>query len=357
MNSENGEIMIYMQRFTASVIALLNTMKKGVEKIDTLSDNDQKLKDRLFHAIDKFSHGLKNQTDEFDYSKFIKKVYYCLRDDNTLKMVREKDPKLFSMRDANNRIITIIPGVDIRFAMKYLNEDELKEFWPNFYLFISSTFRMIQLINSDKLQNNEVITETIEYMNKEIALTGVIFDKQIFNPFIGVQDENGEKLTVEQMFNTTGIKPVDISNVGSMESMLNMMGVENLISTENLKKQLDGLGEEHVTEATTKIVEMLGAQNNDDVKEVCGTLIKDIVENLKTNGIENIGSTLMNVANMTKGKLDINKMKKTAMSMQYFMNNSTEKMKEMRDTDGNPIGENLMNTLSSYMNLMNQQKQ
>jgi len=353
MSYDDREMLIHMQHFTASVITLLNTLKTIDRSIENLNAKELKTKERLFKAVDKFMIGLKNQTEDFDYSKFIKKVFYSLRSVEALRMLKEKDSSLFSMRDENNRIVTILPGIDIRFAMKYFDEQEKKDFWPNFYLFVSSTFAIIRMTNPDRMIDCVEMDETIQIMKLEIAQTGVMFGKQIFNPFIGVTNEN-ERLTVDQMFTANGIKPVDASSAGSMESMLNMMGVENLISTDNLKKQLENLGAEHVDEATSKIVEMLGAQDNEDVKEVCGTLIKDIVENLKTNGIQNIGSTLMDIANKTKGKINMEKMKQTASSMQYFMNNSTEKMKEMKDENGNPIGENLMNTLSSYMGMMNQ---
>jgi len=352
MSYDDREMLVNMQHFTASVITLLNTLKITCESIENLNAKDLKTRDRLIKAVDKFTSGLKNQTEDFDYSKFIKKVFYSLRSVDALRMLKEKDPCLFSMRDENNRIVTILPGIDIRFAMKYFSEQEKKDFWPNFYLFVSSTFAIILMTNPERMINCTEMEETVRIMKLEIAQTGVMFGKQIFNPFIGVQNEN-DRFTVDQMFAANGIKPVDVSNAGSMESMLNMMGVENLISTDSLKKQLENLGSEHVDEATSKIVELLGAQDNDDVKEVCGTLIKDIVENLKTNGIQNIGSTLMDIANKTKGKINMEKMKQTASSMQHFMNNSTEKMKEMKDENGNPIGENLMNTLSSYMSMMN----
>ena len=355
MSYDDQKMLIHMQHFTASVISILNTLKSSCETIATPNAKDSKAINRLFGAIDRFTTGLKNQTEDFDYSKFIKKVFYSLRSPEALEMLKTKDPSLFSMRDENNRIITILPGIDIRFAMKYFGDQEQKDFWPNFYLFVSSTFAIIRLTNPERMSNCVQLDEVDRIMKLEIAQTGVLFGKQIFNPFIGLNNEN-ERLTVEQMFANNGIRPIDPTNfsgAGSMESMLNMMGVESLISTENLKKQLENLGSEHVDEATSKIVEMLGAQDNEDVKEVCGTLIRDIVDNLKTNGIQNIGSTLMDIANKTKGKINMEKMKQTASSMQHFMNNSTEKMKEMKDENGNPIGENLMNTLSSYMNMMN----
>lgn len=352
MSYDDQEMLIHMQHFTAAVISILNTLKSSCETIEMTNVKESKARERLFKAVERFMIGLKNQTDDFDYSKFIKKVFYSLRSIEALKMLEEKDPSLFSMRDENNRIITILPGIDIRFGMKYFGEQEKKDFWPNFYLFVSSTFAIIRMTNPERMNNCIELDEVDKIMKLEIAQTGVMFGKQIFNPFIGVMNDN-ERITVEQMFATNGIKPVNFSSTGSMESMLNMMGVESLISTDNLKKQLENLGSEHVDEATSKIIEMLGAQDNPDVKEVCGTLIKDIVENLKTNGIQNIGSTLMDIANKTKGKINMEKMKQTASSMQYFMNNSTEKMKEMKDENGNPIGENLMNTLSTYMNMMN----
>lgn len=348
---ENSELLPYMQHLTASVVSILELIQKSCNNLDKtkLHEKHASAIDRLLSAVQKFLYGVKNQDDDFDYSRFIKKVYYSLRNEDALTMLKNKNTDLFAMRDENNKIITILPGIDIRLAMTHMTDEHINAFWPHFYLFTASAFTIVHKTNKNKEAIMTDVLETIEYLNKEIQKTGILVGDSIFNPFVGLNsDVPTSEFTIEKLF-SGNVPEVVTGNGSGIETMLSTLGVEKLLDPSKLKEQLENIGDDQICEATDKIIEMLGAQNNDDVKEVCGTLIKDIVDNLKQNGLSNIGESLMDIANQTKQKVNIDKMKKTAMSMQNFMNSSSETMMNIKDEKGNPIGQNLMNIMTSCM--------
>ena len=145
----------------------------------------------------------------------------------------------------------------------------------------------------------------------------------------------------------------------SIDSFLTMLGVEKMFDEKKLNEELKSIGNEQINEATEKIVGLLGAKDNSEIKETCNTLIKEIVTEFKENGISNIGETLKKVAENAKKTIDITKMKKTGESMHQFMTNSQDKLKDMKDAKGNPIGQQMMNSMAiplSMMKFMNPEK-
>ena len=65
----------------------------------------------------------------------------------------------------------------------------------------------------------------------------------------------------------------------------------------------------------------------------------------------------MKVAENAKTNIDAKKMQKIAEQMQYFMANSQDKLKNMKDAEGNPIGGQLMKMTGplSMLNMFNKQ--
>lgn len=340
MEQQNGNLLLFMQRFTASAISLLDLMKTTCETIDdatmlTMNEQEKMSVAKLVDAIKRLLDGMKKKDDEldsdnFNYSKFIKKVFYSLRTSDALDFIKNRDSKLFSMKDENNKIITILPGIDTRIAFVFMSDETKANFWKTFYLFSRAAFEIIKTTNPKKFEKYTAVQDTMIYLDDEITKNNLL-GSATFNPFIGI-GESGE-YSVDKLFAQNATQ----AEVDNMTSMLSLMGVEKLIDPEKLKEQLNDINDENVTEATDKIIDMLGAQNNSDIKEVCSTLIKDIVANLKTNGLANISDTLMTVANNARSKLDVKKMKQTAEGMHAFMENSIGKMSNMANENKNGV--------------------
>ena len=350
---DNKKLVIQIQRFTASSIGMLNLLRdvcnfRLTNDLD-ISQKEKTLTTKFLNSSQNFITDIKQNTDDFNSTRFVKKAYNALHTVDGCNYLKAKDANLLSMRDENKRIVTIISGIDMRIGYRLLNKQQLEQFWQYIYLFTSSVYNMIKQANIIKFNNKPHVIATLQYIENELTKTGVIFNNMIFNPFIGI-GENKEQYSLNEMF--TG-KELPKEHKMSIDNVLNMMGVNKMLDEHKLNEQLKDIGQEQVNEATEKIASLLGAENNTEIKEVCETLIQDIVVNLRENGIGNIGETLQKVAQNARGKIDIGKMQKTAESMKNFMANSQERVKDLKDEHGNPIGEELLNNLSMPMNMLN----
>jgi hypothetical protein len=352
--NSNKETVNYIQRFTASSISMLNLLQTGCIKQNTEDsrNKDKRIKDKFMESSQKFIDTMKDPNEEFDYTRFIKKAFTTLKTKEQCAQIRSKDPELLNIRDKENKIVTILPGLDLKIGYKCLTEEEKVIFWQYMYLFIDSVFCLIRNNNVSKFPRYEHVVETLIFIDVELAKTGVMFKNQIFNPFVGVDGDGDDKTgySVDQMF-TGGELPKQ--HQMSIESVLSMLGVDKMFDEKKLNEELKEIGDKQINEATEKIVGLLGASNNPEVKDVCNILIQDIVNNFKENGISNIGDTLKKVAENAKKNIEISKMKKTAESMKFFMANSQNNMKDMKDANGNPIGQQMMNSMAIPLNMMN----
>lgn len=351
---DNKETIVQIQRFTASSISMLNLLKETCSK-----QQDQDLSEKMIRSRDKFIStsesiidNMKDPDEEFDFTRFIKKAFSTLKTKSSCELLINKDEKLFEIRDESNKIQTILPGLDLKVGYGFLTDSEKITFWQYMYLFSSSVFRMMKSSNEESFERKySDVIESMKKIEDEIAKTGIMFNNHIFNPFIGVgDDKKGQMYGVNELF--TGGELPKQQNV-SIESVLSMLGIDKMFDEEKLHEELKNFSDENATEATARIASLLGANNNPEVMEVCNMLIKDIVKNFKETGLSNIGETLANVAENAKKTIDQNKMAKTAKSMQYFMQNSKELMSSMKDANGNPIGEQLMNSMSIPLSMMN----
>ncbi|VBB18295.1 hypothetical protein YASMINEVIRUS_758 [Yasminevirus sp. GU-2018] len=357
MSADNRETIIQIQRFTASSISMLNLLRTACLRMNDaeLSERVVKGKARFMTSSQSFIDQLKDPETDFDYTRFIRKAFGTLKTTTHCEMLVNRDGKLFEARDEDGKIMTILPGLDLKVGYNFLDEKETVVFWQYMFLFSSAVFRLIKASNESAFEKKYVhVANAMTSMEAEIAKTGIMFNNQIFNPFIGVGDDK-TGYSVNEMF--TGGELPKQQNV-SIESVLSMLGVDKMFDEQKLQDELKNFNEQHATEATDRIVGLLGASNNPEVREVCNVLIKDIVSNFKQNGINNVGDTLMKVAENAKKTIDAKKMQQTAESMKYFMANSQETMKDMKDANGNPIGQQLMNSMAvplSMMNLMSKQ--
>jgi hypothetical protein len=353
-SNTNKDTVIYIQRFTVSSISLLNLLQSVCtnQPTDKIQGKDRKAVDKFIESSQKFIDTMKNPDEDFDYTRFIKKAFSVLKTEEQCIQIKEKSSDLLNIRDGENKIVTILPGLDLKIGYKFLSESEKINFWQYMYLFIDSVFCLIKITNPIKFPKYEHVVETLKFIEVELSQTGIMFKDQIFNPFIGIGD-NLTEYSVDQMF-TGGELPKQ--HQMSIDTILSMMGVDKMFDETKINEQLKGIGEDQVNEATEKIIGLLGASDNKEIKDTCNTLIQDIVNNFKENGISNIGDTLKKVAENAKKTIDITKMKKTAESMKNFMANSQEKMKDLKDAKGNPIGQQMLNSMSvplSMMNMMN----
>jgi len=349
-NNDSFSLSNQIQWFTASSIGILELLQTSCQR----QDQGDRYIDRFISSSQKLIENLKELDQNFDYSRFVKKAFSVLKTPESCSLLREKNSKLLNLRDENNKKITIIPGIDLGIGYKTLTPEENIQFWQFMFLFSSSIFSMIKASNSEKFSKYVHVEQTNQHINDVLMKTGVLFNDRVFNPFIGLGEKDGT-YQLDDMF-TQGELPKQ-QNV-SIESVLKMMGVDKMFDETKLNEQLKNLTDTQMKEATDGILKLMGAQNNPEVKEVCDLLVHDIVSQLKEGGfnLNNMSDTMFKVAENAKDRIDMDKMRKTVSSMKNFMENSHEKIRNMKDENGNPIGEQLMSKMAgplSMINLMN----
>lgn len=352
--AENRETVTQVQIFTASSIYFLTILRDVCTKKTNTECTEKELYalNRFINTSNEFIKQIKSNNDdeEFDYSRFVKKAFDTLKVKEHCEYLKNKDGMLFEVRDENNKIMTIIPGIDIKLGYKLLDEKERDVFWQHMYLFASSVFTLIKIYNNDSFgRKYAYVGDLLEYIKNDISKTGVLCKTGIFNPFIGITTKGGT-YGINDM-STHGELPAQ-QNV-SIESLLSVMGVEKILDQDKLNSMFKDIKDEQVAVALDQVVGLLGANNDPEIKEVCGLLVKDIVSNIKENGFTNLGEMFQKLTENAKKNIDQKKLMKTAVGVKSFMANSEEKMKEMTNEKGEPVGEQLLSMMSVPLKMMN----
>lgn len=317
------EIGLNYKLFTSSIVLL---SKFILEKI-----NKQEDKNKTFIFIvdvcDKLINTYEGLPIEKDDGTIIKKVYTVLK--NNIELLCNQDEKLFNKRNAKNKIITFIPGLDLRVIYKLLNDEDKQTVWNYIKLIFISVVKLIYSSNKTKCDEN--IVNICNDFEKDLIKKGININVMKFNPFVGVSANNNHLIDINQINSET-----DINN------MFNMLNIDKLIDIEQLKDQLSKLSDTDIKSTTSNITSMLG-NADEDVQEVCSTLVQNLVEDLKVNGMQNLFQTLKNVSEKVSTKVDVNKIKKTAGVMNGFVEKSEQHFKNLTDEHGN-------NPISAFKN-------
>lgn len=365
MDAENKSFNLAVNHkyFSTSLLKILDLVgKKSVEIVDNYvasfeggeqsetdyqKTNKYKAHMKIQATCNATQDGFLNKESNYDQGKIIKKIYKTITQ-NLDKFYPEPDVSLFQLRNNKNETVTIIPGLDIYQVVrdKLTTPEDTKTLWAYMYMMYISATNMIIEINQHKKEGK--VWNLLPDMRKKIVEWGIEQDGVIFNPFVGLNIETGEYdvndmyANVEDMPDPTGV---------SMDSMLKMSGMEKLFNMDQLKSQLNDIKPEDIEEATRNITKLIGAEDDEDINEICGDLVGNVIEELQKNqnGDFDIMGIAKSVADRVGGKMQKDKYQKTAKQFNNFMNNSQDKLKELKDENGNPIGEKLMNSLNMPM--------
>lgn len=354
-NQESGnfEFVVNHRHFITAVVSIIDMLKDKSEELMETSGSKAKYHERLQKCCDKLLSQYRSDTENLNEGKIIKKVYRTLRDN--LNLLKDKDGSLFTVKDNDGKIMTIVPGVDIGLIYKNLNDEEKVKFWQFMYLMFISSVKMVHSANENKMSSgkNKDVFDSVESMEKELTRTGLTIRGMAFNPFVGIDGvSNKEQFGVNELYSgdvpkqaATGIPGVDINMV------LQQLGIQNVVDVDKINDQLKNITEEEIQDATKNITNIIGANDDPDVADVCNTLVRSIVENLKENGINDMMGTLQSISQSVGDKIDPSKMKKTANTMNGFMQNSQSQLRNMKDEQGNNIGEQLFKAMGGPLNM------
>jgi hypothetical protein len=371
---KNFDVAVNHKFFTNSLLKILDLVENKSKEIITITQlsfddgsqsepdfkNTKKYKAHmnLQKTCETIKKGFTSENDDFDQGKIIKKIYKVITQ-NLDKFFPTPDLSLFQIKNEKNEVVTIIPGLDINLIVKgkQTMPEDLNQLWGNMYLMYISAANMINSINEHKKDGK--VWDIIPKMREKVVEMGVVQDGAFFNPFVGLNAETGE-YDVNAMF--SNVENMQDPSGVSMDDMLKLSGMDKLFNMKELSKQLKDIKEEDINEATKNITKLIGAEGDSDINEICDELVKNVVYDLQKNpeGNFNMFDIAKSVADRVGGKMKKDKFNKTAAHFNNFMNNSQDNLKDLKDEDGNPIGEKLMNTLNiplQMAKMMGQQNQ
>jgi hypothetical protein len=345
---------ILMQQFASACVALLKMLREHSEQkiLSIQNDTDPnhqvvQVHSKFNEKVDKYIMSLQN--GRFDFNKTLRKIYEILRPENVTTLVRDMDISLFELRNDDNKIVSIIPGINIKLVYPLLSESDRVYFWQYFHLMTLTTFNIFHLYNPKKVETQKHVMEMIHDIGSKLEKTGIMVDDKIFNPYLGLGSDD-QKYSMADMFKNTD--DLQTGEQLSLEAMLNTLGVGNLVNEKELNAKLESLQESDLEIATDQIVNILGAGGDPNARDTCGKLVRNIVEQLKINGIGNVGNVLKSVADKSRSEIHVSEMQNTMGYVQNFMTDGQDKLKDLKDEHGNPVGEQVLNTISAPMAMM-----
>lgn len=345
--------LLYVLNFTDTKSkAIMSDMIENYESSSQPEPDYTKTKKHKSHmALQKtcetIKSGFTQEIEDFDQGKVIKKIYKVLTQ-NMDNFFPEQNTTLFQIKNEKNEVVTIIPGLDINLVLKqkFVSEEEMKLLWGNMYMMYISSANMILATNEKKKTDKN--TELLSAMRKWVSENNISEE----NLFVGLNTTTGE-YDVETMFaNVNSQSQQDLSGM-STDDLLKMSGINKLFDMKNLSKHLEDLDDETIKKSAKDITKIIGAEGDSEIGNICDTLVQNAVSELKNSkdGNINIFEIAKTIANKVGKNMNKNQFEKTAQHFNNFMANSKDNLKNMTDENGNPIGDNILNSLNIPMQM------
>ncbi len=341
----NKMIYIYQNLFVSSVITIVNLLKTVSEKNKEKIPSDKKPSfDKMLKTCDDILNQYKNTEDnkeknnDIDQVRVIKKAFKVLKDNYLL--IKNHNNDLFTVRTPEGKIMTIIPGLNINLVVPFLDETESTELWDSIESMFVTSVKMVYMM-TDSSRHNKDVTELVSELEQKSL-------KKLNNFFMGLNINNPEgNISMEQLMSNDIVIPGTEANSG----LLGKIGVDKLMDVDNLANEIKKFDDNDINETISTLTNLLG--NDNDIKDVCSTMVKSVLEDIKTNGIENMFSIAERVSGKLNDKIDPSKMAKTANGMNDLIKNNSDKFKDLKDDKGNPIGSDFLKQFQSTLNMAN----
>jgi hypothetical protein len=348
-DNKNKVLFIMQGYFLYSVKSLVTTIKTTSETMansNKLQQGKEEAHRKLRTTCDDILNEFKTSMDDsgVDHVKIIKKVFYVLKDN--MSLLANKDAKIFTIRNEEGKITSIIPGINLNLVYELMDDGEKKKIWFYLYaLFVSS----VNLVYSNTPENKhkKSVLEMVDKLRKEMVATSKELGTEFmaFNVFMGVSETDTGDINMDSLM----AKDINIPGTEANAGFLGNLGLGNLMNLNSLSDEIKKFTDNDVNDTVDTLGELLG--NDSDVKDVCSTMVKTVIDDLKMNGIENIFDIAQRVTSKLGGVISPEKMAKTAYKMGDLMENNKDKLKDLKDENGNPIGENLFKQFQSTFSM------
>lgn len=344
-NNENKEntdklIYIYQNLFVSSVLHVVDSMKKiSLENDERIIQEKKQSHENMRKTCDNIINQYKNQSNELDQVKVIKKVFKVLSQHKDL--LRQHNVDLFSVRNPDGKILTIIPGLNINLNIALMTEPQMNELWEHIEAMYVASVKMIYIMTDESRHSKDVL--------ELVALFEQNAMKKIqHNFFMGLNtSSDNATIDMEQLMSSD----INIPGTEANSGILGSLGIDKLMNPENLANEIKKFDEKDINDTINTLTSMLG--NDSDIKDVCSTMVQSVLEDIKTNGIENMFSIAERVSSKIGDKIDPEKMAKTANGMNDLIKNNKDQINNLKDENGNLLGGDLIKQLQSTLNMTN----
>lgn len=337
----NKSLFIYQNLFVSSVVSTVMLIKKVSTSNEQNISEDKKIShQKMLQTCEEILNQYKNKENKTDVDqvKIIKKVFNVLREH--LDLIKNKDANLFLVRTKENKILTIIPGVNISLITQYLTEEENNELWDNIYSMFVSSVKMVYM-NTDKARHKKEVLDMVSYCEKEL----ISKNKLLNNFFLGLNRDLTNDVSMDELMSSD----VTIPGTDPQMGLLGSMGIDKLMDVENLSTEIKKFSDNDVDDTINALTSLLGGDS--DVKDVCSTMVKSVLDDIKTNGIQNMFSVAERVSSKLGGQIDTKKMEKTAENMNNLLKNNSDKLNNLKDENGNAFGVDFLKNFQSTYNM------
>ncbi len=332
-------IFVYQNLFVSCVLQIVEDMKKiSTENNEKILPEKKASHENMRKTCDDVINQYKNQNTDMDQVKVIKKVYKVLTQHKEL--LKTRDVNLFTVRTPEGKIMTIIPGLNINLNISLMNEEQLENLWSNIETMFVTSVKMVYLMTAE----SKHVPEVLELVNE---LEKNALKKLQNNFFMGLNTEGENIVNMDQLMSSDIVIPGTEANTG----ILGRLGVDKLMDTENLANEIKKFDDNDINETISTLTSMLG--NDSDIKDVCSTMVKSVLEDIKTNGIGNMFNIAERVSGKIGDKIDPEKMAKTANGMNDLIKNNSDQLNNLKDDNGNPIGGEFFKQFQNTLNMAN----
>ena len=337
----NKMIYIYQNLFVSSVVTIVNLVKNvSIENTDKVNQDKKHSHEKLRQTCDNILKEYKNENENIDQVRIIKKVFKVLSVNHTL--IKEKNNDIFTLRTQDGKIMTIIPGLNINLCVEFFDEKQTETLWDSIESMFVTSVKMVYLMTDKSRHDKNILDHVNELESKSL--------KKLNNFFIGLNNTESNELSMEQLMSSDIVIPGTEANSG----MLGKLGIDKLMNPEALADEIKKFSEDDVTDTINTLTGMLG--NDSDIKDVCSTMVKSVLEDIKSNGIENMFTIAERVSGQLSGKIDPSKMAKTATGMNDLLNSNQDKFNDFKDDKGNPVGAQFLSQFQNVLNMAHKMK-
>jgi len=252
--------------------------------------------------------------------------------------------------------LEILPNIDLHILWPQLKTGQKNKLWTIMQiLYIQSELLLNNSETKDNTsQKNKVLNQMIDNIgesNPEKTTENKDIDNKYeltINPYIGILPESHQTsgYSMNEMFSGPELLPGDNPTSSGIFGNLG-----NLLDVEKLSEELKNMTPDQIDEATNNIKSLLG-DADEKTTEVIHTMLKDIQNELKTAPSDTsdpwgfLGKISERVAQNLHGKLDDD-----GVVMSNLIN-STQKLGNCKDANGNPIFGGTMNPFNMLQGLI-----